>query len=239
MTAAYITMKELCLLRNRVVYDGIHPNAEEMKKKIIQLTKECEVRMKGCMWNTVEDLLILKKFGMKCRKVKTSKIQECSFSFPTGNQILLCCDGASGNNPGEAGYGFVGRNNAGTVLIVVAGGMGIGTNFLAEVFAVINACEWDTSEGFFQLCIRTYSMSVIHSFTSGKVPWYVQTRWNKIVEVLISFTFIHSYREINFSADGMEKMGATLSRGEKRIFLSRPPFMIHMENPDVTYYIFG
>ncbi|XP_026446444.1 uncharacterized protein LOC113347072 [Papaver somniferum] len=196
-------MKELCFLRNRAVFDDIQPNAEDLKKRIMQCTKEYEVRMNGCMWNTVEDLQILKAFEMKCKRVKHIKIQERFFSFPTGDQILLCCDGAARNNPGEAGYGFVGRDSTGIFLIVVAGGMGIATNFMAEVFAVINACEWAISKGFLKICIRTDSKSVINSFSARKVSWYVQTRWNKIVEVLIICQFIHSYRDINLSVDGL------------------------------------
>ncbi|XP_026428512.1 uncharacterized protein LOC113324408 [Papaver somniferum] len=232
-------MKELCFMRNKAVFDDIQPNAVALKQRIMQHTKEYKVIIKGYMWNTVEDLQILKTFGMKCWKVKHIKIQECLFTFPIGDQILLYCDGDSRNNTREAGYGFVGRNSNGVVLIVVAGGMGIATNFMAEVFAVINDCEWAISKGFFKLCIRTDSQAVISSFSADKIPWYVQTRWNKIVEVLISCQFIHSYREINFSADGLAKMGALLARGENKIFLSRPSFMIQMENPDITYYGFS
>ncbi|XP_026428318.1 uncharacterized protein LOC113324213 [Papaver somniferum] len=176
---------------------------------------------------------------MKCRRVKHIKIQEVLFSFPTGDQILLCCDGAARNNPGEAGYGFVGRDSTSTVLIVVAGGMGIATNFMAEVYVVINACEWAISKVFLNICSRSDSKAVIKSFSANEVPWYVQTRWNKIVDILISCQFIHSYREVNSSDDGLAKMEALLPRGDKRIFLGRPSFMIRMENTDITYYRFS
>ncbi|XP_026420132.1 uncharacterized protein LOC113316125 [Papaver somniferum] len=232
-------MKEICFLRNRAVFDDIQPNAEELKLRILQHTKEYEVRMNGCMWNTVEDLQILKSFGMKCRRVKHVKIHEIFFSYPTGDQILLCCDGATRNNPGEAGYGFVGRDSYGTVLIAVAGGMGIATNFMAEVYAIINACEWAISKGFLKVCIRSDSKAAITSFSVNRIPWYVLTRWNRITEMLISCQFIHSYREVNFSADDLAKRRALLLRGGKNIFLSRPPFMSNMENPNITYYRFS
>ncbi|XP_026398917.1 uncharacterized protein LOC113294756 [Papaver somniferum] len=238
MSAALITIKELCFHRNRVVYDGFQPNEEEVKSRIFHFTKECEVRMKGCMWNTIEDLQILNFFGMKCRTVKNSRIQQCFFSLPIDDKILLCCDGASRNNPGEAGYGFIGRDNTGGCLIVVARGIGIATNYMAEFFAVINACEWAISKGFLQVCIRTDSASILNSLVTKRIPWYIQTRWNKIISTLVSCEFIHSYREVNFSADGLAKLGATLLRGEKRIFLHKPSFLGRLEQTNKAYYRF-
>ncbi|XP_026433324.1 uncharacterized protein LOC113330708 [Papaver somniferum] len=238
-TATLITIKEICFHRNRVVYDGEQPNAEILKRNIVQFTKECEVKMKGNMWSTVADLQILKTFDMKCRKVKHIKIQTISFSIPISPKILLCCDGAARNNPSEAEYGLIGRDSSGGFLIAVAGGMGIATNYMAEIFAVINACEWEISVGFLQLCIRSDSSSAINSFSTRRIPWYVQHRWNKIVVTLISLEFIHNYREVNFSANGLAKMGVSLLRGEKRIFLNKPSFLSSIEHPDKVYYRFG
>ncbi|XP_026459308.1 uncharacterized protein LOC113359968 [Papaver somniferum] len=208
-TDAFITMKKICFLRNRAVFDDIQPNAKELKLRISQCTKEYE------------------------------ESEACQDTGNFGDQILLCCDGAARNNPGEAGYGFVGRDSYGTVLIAVAGGMGITTNFMAEVYAIINACEWAISKGFLKICIRSDSKAAITSFSFNKVPWYVLTRWNRITEMLISCQFIHSYREVNFSADDLAKRGALLPRGGKNIFLSRPPFMSNMENPNISYYRFS
>lgn len=55
---------------------------------------------------------------------------ECRFSLPDENSILICCDGASRDNPGMSGYGFM-------VRYAESGGLGLATNHLAEVFAVI------------------------------------------------------------------------------------------------------
>ncbi|XP_026384764.1 uncharacterized protein LOC113280338 [Papaver somniferum] len=173
---------------------------------------------------------------MKCIKVKYIRIQAIFFSLPIRPNILLCCDGAARNNPGEAGYGFIGRDSAGGFVIAVAGGMGIASNYMTEIFAVIKACEWEINKGFLQLCIRTDSTSAINSFSTRRIPWYVQSRWNKIVVALISLEFIHS---LNFSADGLAKMGVSLPRGEKRIFLNKPIFLSSLEHPDKVYYRFG
>ncbi|XP_026383902.1 uncharacterized protein LOC113279422 [Papaver somniferum] len=160
------------------------------------------------------------------------------FLFTLGNKILLCCDGAARKNPGEAGYGFIGRESAGVVLIAEAGGIWIAPNYMANFFAIINACEWAISKGLLQVCIITDSPAALNSLINKRVPWYVQTRWNKIISTLVSYEFIHSYREVNFSADELSKMGATLMRGEKRTFLRKPSFLISLEQPDKIYYRF-
>ncbi|XP_026419871.1 uncharacterized protein LOC113315836 [Papaver somniferum] len=198
---------------------------------------ECEVRMSTPMWNSTYDLQVLKKFGFSCRKVKTSRVQEVFFTLPEMNYLLLCCDGASKGNPGSAGFGFIGRNSNGDYLIAMAGGLGVATNYYAEVMAILCAGEWAIQHGFFQLIFRTYSQSVIEAFKSQKMPWFAISRW-KICLSIRDWRFIHTYREVNFLADSLAKKGADLQRGENIIYIHRPAFLSPMENDQQTYYRF-
>ncbi|XP_026442466.1 uncharacterized protein LOC113342013 [Papaver somniferum] len=69
-----------------------------------------------------------------------------------------------GGDPGQAGFGFMGRDWNGEVLVDASGGMGIATNFLAEVMTV--------------LCAD--SKATVAAFISRNLPWIAITRWNNI-----------------------------------------------------------
>ncbi|XP_026419613.1 uncharacterized protein LOC113315565 [Papaver somniferum] len=162
------------------------------------------------MWNTSYDLQILKEFDLKSRKVKHVRIMKIYFQLPGKNELLLCCDGESKGNPGISGYGFIGRNNGGEFFIAVTGGLGIATNFCAEVMVVINAYEWAVSKGFHQLIFRIDSSSVMTSFKQNRIPWYAVSRWKNIYSKVSRWKIIHSYRVVNFSADKLANIKGSL-----------------------------
>ncbi|XP_026452140.1 uncharacterized protein LOC113352542 [Papaver somniferum] len=167
-----------------------------------------------------------------------SRIKEVFFSLPERNYLLLCCDGASKGNPGVAGFGFIGRNDSGDCVIAMSGGLGVATNYYAEIMVVLYAGECAIQHGHFLLIFRSDSQSVIEAFRSMKVPWFGISRWKKICEKALDWRFIHSYREVNFSADTMAKRGANLQRGECISYNHRPPFLTQMENGQQIYYKF-
>ncbi|XP_026396694.1 uncharacterized protein LOC113291371 [Papaver somniferum] len=195
--------------------------------------------MKAPMWNSTYDLQILKSFGLQCRRSKASRVQEIFFHLPSNNQILLCCDGASKGNPGVSGYGFIGRNETGDCIVAQAGGLGIATNFYAEVMAVLCAGEWAIRNDHLKVIFRSDSQAAITAFMTGHIPWFGITRWRIICQKLISMSFIQSFREINFSADSLAKKGASLSRGEIIYFTHRPSFLQSIETEDQPYYRFN
>ncbi|XP_026416755.1 uncharacterized protein LOC113312215 [Papaver somniferum] len=195
--------------------------------------------MKGRMWNSAYDLRVLKLFNMSCRRTVSTKIQEIYFHLPVNSHILLCCDGASKGNPGNSGYAFVGRNSEGVCLVAMTGGLGVATNYYAEVMDLLCAGEWAIKNGKLEVIFRIDSKAVISAFSAGHIPWFAITRRKKIIEKLKFIKFVHSYREINFSADSMAKKGADMKRGEYVIFTRRPPFLHHMEVENNPYYKFG
>ncbi|XP_026459124.1 uncharacterized protein LOC113359756 [Papaver somniferum] len=154
-TTAFITLQELWFLRKKCVYENEKINDNKLKTRIMHFTADCDVGMKATMWNSTYDLQVLKNFGLKCRKVKATRIQELYFYFPERNYLLLCIDGASKGNPGTAGFGYIGRNNSGDCVIAVAGGLGLATNYYAEVVVVLCAREWGIQNGFFHLIFRS------------------------------------------------------------------------------------
>ncbi|XP_026419429.1 uncharacterized protein LOC113315354 [Papaver somniferum] len=164
--AAFITMKELWFLRNECIFDKGKYDLNVTKNKILQVISDSDIRMKANMWNSQYDLQVLKKFGLKTRRVKNMKIKEVFFQLPEQGKILLCCDGASRGNPGMAGYGVVGRNCTSEFVIAISGGLGISTNYYAEVFAILIAGEWAIHNGFHDLVFRTNYKTVINAFQS-------------------------------------------------------------------------
>lgn len=236
--ASFITIREIWFMRKKCIYEEEPCNLEGLKRRIIQLTRECEVRLKAPMWNSPYDLQMLKFFGLKSRKVNYTRVKEIFFQLPPQNQIVLCCDGASRGNPGVSGYGFIGRRHTGEFLIAFSGGLGISTNYVVEVLAILNAGEWAISEGHLEVIFRTDLAAVMLSFMKNKVPWFAENRWKKICTTLNSWNLTHSYREVNFSADNLAKKGTRLARGERILYTTRPSFLGELENPERAYYRF-
>lgn len=63
--------------------------------------------------NTQYDLQLVRAFGITCRKFQMAQIKEVYFKLPRMNQVLICCDGISRGNPGNAGFGFIARSSEG------------------------------------------------------------------------------------------------------------------------------
>ncbi|XP_026378087.1 uncharacterized protein LOC113272476 [Papaver somniferum] len=148
----------------------------------------------------------------------------------------ICYDGASRGNPRDAGYGYICRNWDEEYMYAMSGGLGIATNYMAEIVAVLCAGEWAVSNNFIKVWFQTDSQSVMKAFQTDSVPWWSITRWNKIKSSLQDWHFSHGYTEINFSADSMAKRGVNLTKGEKRSYTSRPEFLSSLEIPDKAYF---
>ncbi|XP_026435209.1 uncharacterized protein LOC113332928 [Papaver somniferum] len=165
---AFTVMVELWFTGNKVCYDDEIPNLVNFKLRIMQFTKENTVRMKGKIRGFMYDMSIMTAFGIRGVKVITTEVKECIFKFRALNQVLICCDGASKGNPGSSGYGFVGRSNTGGYLGAVAGGLGVATNFIVEVMALICAGEWAIRRQYFNVCFSLDSKAILQAFSSGE-----------------------------------------------------------------------
>ncbi|XP_026458908.1 uncharacterized protein LOC113359503 [Papaver somniferum] len=222
LLSAFVSMKELWFLRNECTYGKRKVNLTEVMNRILKKIYDCDIRLKATMWNNLYDLQVIKRLGLKTRIVKSLIPKEVYFHLPSQGKILLCCDSASKGNPGAYGYGVVGRSHSGEFVVAISGGIG----------------ELAVQNGFLELVFNTDSQAVKTAFQSGRFPWFTVTRWGKICADVVSWSFSHSYREVNFSADNMENRGTTLAKGEKRIYGSKPSFLGCLESPDKVYFIF-
>ncbi|XP_026417164.1 uncharacterized protein LOC113312642 [Papaver somniferum] len=157
---------------------------------------------------------------LKFAKGKSSAIQEVWYNC------------AFKGNHGNAGLGFVARNDKGGCLGACSGGLGIATNYLAELMALVVAGEWAVKKRYGNICFSLDSKAVLLAFSNGRKPWIVVNIWNNIRKHISRITFIHSYREINFSADKMPKQGVLLARGTIIYYEDKPNFLNQLESED-------
>ncbi|XP_026458687.1 uncharacterized protein LOC113359235 [Papaver somniferum] len=238
LLVASITMMEIWFLRIRICFEEEKVNLGNFKRRIIQYTKDCAVRIKSYMWECSYDYMVFKNFDLKHQPIKPQRIIEVSFFLPARDQILICCDGSSRGNPGAAGYGFVCRDEMGGCIYAEATGLGIATNYIAELMAITGAAEWDIQNNKLDICINSDFKAAVSAYMSGRLPWFMQVRWKRLKELLHNIKLVHSLREVNFSADSMAKKDAGLVRGGKIIFNSKPSFIPVLESPEQIYYRF-
>ncbi|XP_026383966.1 uncharacterized protein LOC113279488 [Papaver somniferum] len=170
------------------------------------------------MKNEEYDLQLLSFFGIKYRQTYTVRVKEIFFTLPSAPNILIFCDGASKGNQGAAGYGFIARTHLGAFLTGVSGGIGVATNFLGEVLAVVCAGEWAIQNNHLQVCFKTDSHAAVLAIQSNKLPWPVVTRWNRVCDKLQGHDIMHNYREVNFNAEKLAKEGSGIAKNTVKIY---------------------
>ncbi|XP_026439330.1 uncharacterized protein LOC113338020 [Papaver somniferum] len=152
---------------------------------------------------------------------------------------MICCDGASLGNPGQAGAGVTYRDANAAVLGALCVGLGWQTNYYAEVCAVIYgamllAKRWNVKN----ICIRSDSMSCIQAFQKGKLPWQLMQKWRMAKTFYNNIRYIYSYREVNFSSDALTKQACLLAEDIFEFYEGRPGFILSVEWPEEVYFHF-
>ncbi|XP_026378740.1 uncharacterized protein LOC113273196 [Papaver somniferum] len=232
-------MVNIWFTRNKVFFDNIAPDVLNAKKRITRMVKDCEIRLRGYTNKYDYDLQVLHFFDIQYRKMKITKIIECHFTLADENTTLLCCDGASRGNLGNSGYGFIIRDHTGQFIAAESGGLGVTTNFVAEIMGTLCALEWAVKHNNLQVIVNTDSNAAMSVFSNNKLPWFVWARWKLGCKTLRKIHFNHVYREINFSADFFAKKECHLLRGKVLQFSSRPINMQRTEFPGLPYFRFA
>ncbi|XP_026434581.1 uncharacterized protein LOC113332120 [Papaver somniferum] len=98
--------------------------------------------LKGYMNNTVDDLKVLDYFKVSHRQVKMHNPVECRWTPSALDELLLCCDGVARGNPGVDGAGVVARDYEANIVSVMSVGLGITSNYLAEIYGTIVGLKW-------------------------------------------------------------------------------------------------
>ncbi|XP_026399703.1 uncharacterized protein LOC113295587 [Papaver somniferum] len=206
-----VVRSELWQLRNKAVFEDKKPNWSIFHKRVLKLIQDYSIRLKGHMNNSDDDVVLLNYFRVQHHSVKWHHPVACFWLPPEANELQICCDGAARGNPGVAGAGVVARDEHCLVLGAMSIGLGVKTNYLAELYGIIVGLEWAMQWGFSRICIRSDSMGVVEAFKNNSIPWFARNRWILICRHYTSIRFIHTFREVNFSADAMEKRGCLLN----------------------------
>lgn len=233
-----VIRSKLWAVRNKSIFEQKQANWSVFFKRVLNLIQDYSIRIKGHMRNCPDDVILLDYFRVKHRSVKFVQPVECYWQPPDCNELQLCCDGAARGSPGVAGAGVVARDASCNVIGAISIGFGITTNYLAELYGILVGLEWATRWGFRRICIRSDSTSVVAAFTSNNLPWFARPRWLAINQFYEAIRFIHIFREANFSADTMAKIGCFLDNEVGVHFDGRPQFLISVEKPHAAYYRF-
>ena len=172
---------------------------------------EINLLSKGTMKNTITELCILHRIGIRGRPPKAPRIVEVMWHVPSISCIKINTDGAARGSPGLAGFGGIFRDHLGRVLGCFAGNLGLATALEAELQAVIHAIQIATCKGWTSLWIESDSALVIHFLSSIKVnvPWRFVTDWFNCRASLASMNVkvSHIFREGNSVADRLANFG--------------------------------
>ncbi|XP_026383958.1 uncharacterized protein LOC113279479 [Papaver somniferum] len=152
---------------------------------------------------------------------------------PEVDELMLCCDGADRGNSG-----VVARDHVANVLGAMSVGLGVMTNYIAEISGITIGMEWALQWGCSKVCIRSDSLSAVMAFNTSTLPWFVRQRWREVSSNYEVIRFERTYREANFSADKMAKRGCILPSEEGQHYLGRPDFLNSIELPNVSYFRF-
>ncbi|XP_026451895.1 uncharacterized protein LOC113352267 [Papaver somniferum] len=236
--ASCIILKELWFQKNKRFFEDIKPNMQRFKCRVLKLVHETGLRIKGTKWCQNYDQQIITAFDLGIRHSKFQIIKKCCWIPPELGVVMFCYDGSSFGNPGSAGFGVVARDSNCQVIGTLTGGIGVATNYLAETYGVMNSLELAVEWKLQDIIIVSDSKTVLAEFAQGKIPWFLKGRW-KIEQGKVSrIRYHHCYREVNFSANGIAKKGASLAAGVRLLHIGRPPYLPRIEMPDVDYFRF-
>ncbi len=126
--------------------------------------------------------------------------------------IVASIDGGSRGNPGPAGFGVRVQTPDGALLDELHGGIGIGTNNVAEYNGLLAALQWAVDHGHPRVHIRADSELLVKQMRGeykvkhpGLQPLYVRARL--LVAQLDYVKFEHVRREFNTEADRLSNLG--------------------------------
>ncbi|XP_026400450.1 uncharacterized protein LOC113296358 [Papaver somniferum] len=119
--------------RNREVFQRQQPSLSLFFKRVVKMIQDYSVRLRGYMRNCAEDVLLLDYFRVVHRSVRHQQSVEVFWQPPDDNELQIRCDGATRGNPDISGAGVVARDANCSVLGAISFGLGVTSNYLAEL----------------------------------------------------------------------------------------------------------
>ncbi|KAF9619469.1 hypothetical protein IFM89_007044 [Coptis chinensis] len=192
------------------------------------------------MKNSVRDLVVIKNWNVPCKPNNALLIKECKWCLPPPGYMKANCDGAAKGNPGSARIGVTFRDDKGDIRLVMWEKIGVNTNYLAEVLAILEALEVALEREWVNILIESDSSAVIKAFGTGKFPWWLTQRWENIKGKVVNCIFTATWREANFSVDLAANKATTMSSTQTYLFerMKAPAWMFKWESPHLAYFRF-
>ncbi|KAM7472576.1 hypothetical protein LguiA_010759 [Lonicera macranthoides] len=183
-------------------------NVERLIFGVISWVREAGFISKASMYNSVHDLMIIKKFGVPCLPRKAPKILEVKWHPPLRGWIKCNTDGFYKN--GIAACGGLFRDWDASVYGVFAYNIGSGNAYVAEFMVVIIAVKMAHSKGWRKIWFEMDSTITLSNFFNRNYtpPWKLQRRWEACWSMLddMEVRSSHIFREGNVLADILSNM---------------------------------
>ena len=180
----------------------------------------------GCMRNCMDDLLILRRFGLQGRPSKAPVIKSVIWSPPAPGWIKVNTDGAAMGSPGVGGCGGIFRNCRAFVKGCFAIPLGQVFAFEAELLAASLDINFAWKYGWHRIWLESVSSYVVQLLSSRSelVPWRVRQAWQRCIFQIshMDFQVSHIFREGNQVADTLSKHALELQTDSW--WFSAPPF---------------
>ncbi|KAI3443768.1 hypothetical protein Pfo_000433 [Paulownia fortunei] len=142
-----------------------------------------------------------------------TRITPITWLEPAQGWIKLNSDGASKGNPGIAGAGGLLRNWNGDVLVAFYEAIGVQTNSVAELHAVLRGLMLAIERGFTRIWIEVDSKLVVQLLTGNSMAnWTHQSFITRDRSLLrgVEYKITHLLREGNKVADCLANMACIL-----------------------------
>ena len=211
--------------RNQAIFDGNRPVISRTLQHLKGWLQDLSSLMPGTMKNSVHELSILHKLGIKGICNSSPKIIEVSWSPPHYHWIKVNTDGMALGSPGLAAIGGVFRSYRGFAKGSFCQFIGIHNAFYAELSAFIKAVEIAWSKNWKSVWFEMDSLTLVNCIhnTSFKPPWQLLTAWNNCLHLLrqMQHHISHIFREGNQPADTLSKLG--LHHANLKWWDSHPP----------------
>ncbi|KAF9605078.1 hypothetical protein IFM89_013748 [Coptis chinensis] len=200
---------------------------------------KCAAHMsKGFLRDSDPDKRLLISWGINCKLGRAPQIKPCKWLAPFPHMMKANTDGSSLGNPGRAGWGTTFRDAEGAFKLVYSKGLGISDSYFAECSAILGSMELAIERNWRHLWIESDSQAAIKAFTSDNIPWQMHNRWRGCKRLFTQLLFSHTWREANFAADAVAKIGASLEMNEVLMYEGIPPYLHKWESPNAVYFRF-
>ncbi|PRQ28207.1 putative ribonuclease H-like domain, acyl-CoA desaturase [Rosa chinensis] len=198
--------------RNKVRYEGITPDVA-MACRLINGHVYASSRIAtGHMFNNIQELCVLKRFGATCMPRCAPKIYEVNWHPPIIGWFKVNTNGAWKRGEDRSGYGGVFRDYRGEVVGAFSSSLDIPSSITAEVMAVIKAIELAWVRDWKHIWLEVDSSLILNFLHSPQmVPWQLQVAWKNCVHhiSMMQFRCSHIFREGNQVADALANFGAS------------------------------